>query len=314
MDKQTYPYDWRIFCVTESCKIPEHTFFSVPDCVEQETVIEDGQGQSLALCIQNIRGGGGQRHIIVYCPYWIVNTTIHSLRYRQESTREFVCGTSSPDRHVKKVSNHGNKKPSVVRSRPGERNSRLDRINDSIVDKRGTILNGTIGILADVGRDDAGIAEMSRLLNKDLPVNVLAKMCFMFNFLEVNSKKLVVQLLDNRNPKNVSGFSRGFGVESLGFTQSVSMHCGHGRALELSVSVSVPPGKLASYTKIVRFSSRYVIVNLLERPIRLWQDSSLQHGNFSATEEREMPHSDPSQQYEYLFGKTTKEEEGDNDG
>ena len=45
--------------------------------------------------------------------------------------------------------------------------------------------------------------------------------------------------------------------------------------LELSVSVNVAPGFLSAYTKIVRFLPRYVVFNRLERPIRLWQDSSV---------------------------------------
>jgi hypothetical protein len=58
------------------------------------------------------------------------------------------------------------------------------------------------------------------------------------------------------------------------------MHCKDGRALELSVTVNVAPGSLSGYTKIVRFSPRYAVVNRLNRPIRLWQDSSLLHSIF----------------------------------
>lgn len=53
------------------------------------------------------------------------------------------------------------------------------------------------------------------------------------------------------------------------------MHCKDGRALELTVLVTVAPGFLSGYTKIVRFLPRYVIVNSLPYPIRLWQDSSI---------------------------------------
>ena len=45
--------------------------------------------------------------------------------------------------------------------------------------------------------------------------------------------------------------------------------------LELSATVNVAPGFLSGYTKIVRFCPRYAIYNRLERPIRLWQDSSI---------------------------------------
>jgi hypothetical protein len=53
------------------------------------------------------------------------------------------------------------------------------------------------------------------------------------------------------------------------------MNTKEGRAIELSVEVNVAPGVLSSYTKIVRFVPRYVIFNRLERPVRLWQDSSV---------------------------------------
>ena len=53
------------------------------------------------------------------------------------------------------------------------------------------------------------------------------------------------------------------------------MNCKEGRTLELSVTVNVAPGFLSGYTKIVRFLPRYVVLNRLERPIRLWQDSSV---------------------------------------
>ena len=53
------------------------------------------------------------------------------------------------------------------------------------------------------------------------------------------------------------------------------MNCKEGRTLELSVTVNVAPGFLSGYTKIVRFLPRYVVLNRLERPVRLWQDSSV---------------------------------------
>ena len=55
------------------------------------------------------------------------------------------------------------------------------------------------------------------------------------------------------------------------------MHCKDGRVLEVSVTVSVAPGILSSHTKVVRITPRYILVNQVEMPIRLWQDSSLLH-------------------------------------
>ena len=62
---------------------------------------------------------------------------------------------------------------------------------------------------------------------------------------------------------------------SFFYANHTSLHCKEGRALELSVVVSVAPGFLSGYTKIVRLVPRYVLVNQLEHPVRLWQDSSV---------------------------------------
>lgn len=53
------------------------------------------------------------------------------------------------------------------------------------------------------------------------------------------------------------------------------MHCKDGRTLELTAIVSVAPGLLSGYTKVVRIVSRFFVVNLLPYPVRLWQDSSV---------------------------------------
>jgi C2 domain len=53
------------------------------------------------------------------------------------------------------------------------------------------------------------------------------------------------------------------------------MHCKDGRTLELTAIVSVAPGLLSGYTKVVRIVSRFFVVNSLPYPVRLWQDSSV---------------------------------------
>ena len=46
--------------------------------VATETSVVDGVGQRLTLSIENTRGGGGQRRVSLFCPFWIVNTTEHA--------------------------------------------------------------------------------------------------------------------------------------------------------------------------------------------------------------------------------------------
>ena len=108
------------------------------------------------------------------------------------------------------------------------------------------------------------------------------------------------------------------------------MHCKDGRKLEASVSISIAPGRLSKYTKIVRICPRYIVVNQLHRPIRLWQDNSVEHPNLAIEHtEYSSKHSesvkwifstsyherrtDIINQYELLFGSPTVIEESDMD-
>jgi hypothetical protein len=58
------------------------------------------------------------------------------------------------------------------------------------------------------------------------------------------------------------------------FHTSSRMHCKDGRVLEVTLIVSVAPGILSSFTKIVRFLPQYIVVNTLSYPVRIWQDCS----------------------------------------
>ncbi len=55
--------------------------------------LTDAHGQRLRLHIQNSLGGGGQRHIAVYCPYWIVNSSQYAVRIREEGDVSLPAGT-----------------------------------------------------------------------------------------------------------------------------------------------------------------------------------------------------------------------------
>jgi hypothetical protein len=60
----------------------------------------DTVGQHLRLNVENTEGGGGQKHIVVYAPYWIVNTTQYSLRIKEDGTNALPAGTVSSDKLV----------------------------------------------------------------------------------------------------------------------------------------------------------------------------------------------------------------------
>ena len=55
--------------------------------------LADTVGQRLRLNVENVEGGGGERHIAVYSPYWIVNTSQYAIRIREELSMALPAGT-----------------------------------------------------------------------------------------------------------------------------------------------------------------------------------------------------------------------------
>ena len=292
--------------------------YSVDDVVTETTVV-DSLGQRLTLKISNVMGGGGQRKITLYCPYWIVNCTEHSLRYKQEGKKSFVCGTvHGPTRDGSRPVDGSTKQ--IQRGLRMNYNTQRDDIKSCDLLKRGTIFPGTAGALAtSPGSCTLGEMDINKVLSKDIAVDLLISLSFMFNFQDnMKSPKMSVQLADTTShSKYTSNWSRAFSLESFGVTQNIGMHCSQGRLLEVSVNVGVAPGNLSQYTKIVRFCPCYVLVNQLSRPIRLWQNSSLllNSNEGRSAEEKLSEHNSnwvenkshvigTIYQYEYLFGGT----------
>lgn len=192
-----------------------------PQDVAAETTVVDGVGQRLTLNIENVRGGGGQRRISVFCPFWFVNTTEHSLRYRQEKTNSFVCGT---------VSN-----PVKDGSRPlgggrAQTNHLLPDENDAIppaFPRLKTVFSGTPGALASFpGVCDLPPEAVASLVEADLPLEKMASLAFMFNFnegvLTIGNQKVCVQLWDGTGlTRYASDWSPGFSLDSVGYSQIV---------------------------------------------------------------------------------------------
>jgi hypothetical protein len=61
-------------------------------------ILTDTVGQRLRLNVENTQGAGGQRHIVVYCPYWIVNTSQYAFRIREEGEMELPAGSVTPQK------------------------------------------------------------------------------------------------------------------------------------------------------------------------------------------------------------------------
>lgn len=60
----------------------------------------DTVGQKLRLGVENIEGQGGERHITVFCPYWVINTSQYKLRIRDDRNSELPAGTVFPHKYV----------------------------------------------------------------------------------------------------------------------------------------------------------------------------------------------------------------------
>jgi hypothetical protein len=198
----------------------EHEYFDPTDVVD-ETVVVDSVGQRLTLNIDNVRGGGGQRRISLFCPLWIVNTTEHSLTYKQEKGSSFVSGTVlSPSKDGSRPVDDSDR--NYIRDSRGSITEIRPAKSENI---REGIFSGTPGALAtSPGHCPRSPGAIISLLDKDLPLKTLTEVAFMFNFqLDILSIfKLCVQLSDGTgNSQYSSAWSQGFSLDSVGVNQVV---------------------------------------------------------------------------------------------
>lgn len=205
-------------------KIDNFHYFA--DDVARQTTIVDSLGQKLLLNLENIRGGGGQRRITVFCRYWILNTTEHCLRYKQEGSKMFVTGT------VLAPSKNGSLPLCGARSRSKYGKGGHDSLGLGSGLVPHTIYAGTPGALASSpGRCELLAERVAHLLDSNLPAEQLAKWAFMFNFhdgpvVNIGQQKLCVQLWDGTGKtRYMSDWSRGFGLDSVGVSQTIEYVC-----------------------------------------------------------------------------------------
>jgi len=184
--------------------------------------VVDGLGQRLTLNIENTRAGGGQRRIAVFCRFWVLNTTEHCLRYKQEGSKLFVSGT------VLSPLKNGSLPLSGGRARAKYKSQELPTPSPSRPLTESTIFSGTPGALASYpGRCELPPDDVASLIDKDIPLDKIAQLAFMFNFHEgmvvaSGNQKLSVQLGDGTGMTNYeSDFSRGFSLDTIGIPQVI---------------------------------------------------------------------------------------------
>ena len=50
--------------------------------------------------VENIEGQGGERHVTIFCPYWVINTSQYALRIRDDRENILPAGTVSSKKYV----------------------------------------------------------------------------------------------------------------------------------------------------------------------------------------------------------------------
>ena len=213
--------------------------YSAGDIADDMTVV-DSVGQRLTLRIENVRGGAGQRRISLFCPFWVVNTTEHALRYKEDKEKRYVCGTVvSPDKDGSMPVDGSNRsyrsryeqlsKRRAEFSSPSTQAPGASIRDDASLDME-TIFAGTHGALAtSLGQCALSPESIADLIDQDMSLEKLAKVAFMFNFHEdgVGGEKLMIQLYNglrsrkDKYPDYTSGWSTGFGLETVGFSQVI---------------------------------------------------------------------------------------------
>ena len=220
--------------------------------------LADSQGQRLRLNIENVEGGGGERQIVVYCPYWIVNTSQYKLRLREEGSHKdhLPAGTVT-------VTKNGTVKDGTRPVAYGSVKQWPEEMGMH------TIFPGKIPPLHQSHRENGQIPNEDELRNMllDLPFDEVVKYAYMFNYPDVHSigkRRVCVQIDD-------SDWSQGFSLDSVGTPIPLSIEHPDKGLLELGYKIKVAPGRLGKYTKIVRFMPRFVIMNRLEFDFKLLQ-------------------------------------------
>ncbi|CAM9467202.1 unnamed protein product [Chrysoparadoxa australica] len=115
------------------------------------------------------------------------------------------------------------------------------------------------------------------LLSEELSLKQLTELAYMFNFnegslLEFGEKKICVQVEE-------SDWSKPFSLESIGMSQVLTTRHTQKGVLEVGFSITVPPGRLGLFTKVIQFWPRFLVVNRLERPLALEQNTNLRQGS-----------------------------------
>eukprot|EP00981_Chlorochromonas_danica_P005995 scaffold1244_cov162-Ochromonas_danica.AAC.31 len=263
-------------------------------------VLTDTVGQRIRLNVDNTQGTGGQRH--------------YSFRLREEGDMELPAGTVTPQRQVYfivYIAKDGTRpvpsSSSIFQDKPptfetfdpnrlfnayrggnGEAGTaqssagkigRLKHWDSSVLSNnqenmpKTPVFPGCCGVLHQFINKEIALNSPLCDLMRPLDMSEMMELSYMFNYRDntsvlSNHKKVKFQLDD-------TDWSRSFSLESAGVNQTLSMDHPTRGLLEVGMKISVAPGRLSKYTKIVRFQPRYVVVNRLDCQLKVLQASGI---------------------------------------
>jgi hypothetical protein len=124
-------------------------------------------------------------------------------------------------------------------------------------------------------------SQLCRLLN-DLSFDQVLALAYMFNFQEesglLSNKGFVKFQLED------SDWSKSVSLQSVGVNQAIVIPHEIKGALEVGLKIRSAPGRLSQYTKIVRLTPRFIIVNRIDYTLKVCQMDSFQADNYNEIE------------------------------
>ncbi|OQR99498.1 vacuolar protein sorting-associated protein 13 family protein [Achlya hypogyna] len=202
----------------------------------------------LKLQIENVVGDGGQRAIVFYAPYWLINYTPYGLQYKQETRHYQVAGSSGAEERRRAMDERMTWK-CLLR----ELNCPSFLDDDPLLDTSTHVDNA---------------AELCGCASTTCTGRRTARFATMFSFSSAafDDVAAFANNLCIKCPKY--SWSKGFSLEALGIDQVVELKNPSGI---IPVGVRVSHGPDVFYrTRCVTFTPRYLIFNHLRAALALY--------------------------------------------
>lgn len=105
----------------------------------------------------------------------------------------------------------------------------------------------------------------------ELSFDEISELSYMFNYTDMSpyilgNRKVKIQLDDSK-------WSRSFSLSNVGVNQNISINHPTKGCLEVGFRIILAPGRLAKYTKIVRFLPHFTIMNKLKANLKVFQST-----------------------------------------